>query len=418
MADGDAASHRRRLGMAIYRQHRIAVVALAALMALQLASRVFDLGSLIAETSYWAVMASAAAVVVVSALRREDHRAAWGLIGVGLAAWAAGDLYYFIVLAGGEIPYPSPSDALYLVMYMSLVAGMRMLRGRAAISLALVVVLLGLATLWSLLVFNDVVAGATGGRAAIATTVAYPLLDLVLVATTLLTLTARGGRSDRVFLMLAAGFLLMAAGDSVYAAQVAHGTYKDGTLLESLWPAGALCIAAAAWMDTGRNHLRKSGSDTVVEILTGAAIAVGIGVLFADHFVKVDTVTLVLSGATLLTAVSQRVVIHRERARAEASVDAAEELRTASAEAALDCIVSIDGAGLVVEWNDAAARTFGYPREDALGVELAELMIPPEHREQHRTGRPACRKPASTGFSTARWRSWRCTPTARTSRSS
>ena len=57
-----------RLGMAIYRQHRIAVVALAALMALQLASRVFDLGSVIAEGSYRAVMASAAAAVVVRAV--------------------------------------------------------------------------------------------------------------------------------------------------------------------------------------------------------------------------------------------------------------------------------------------------------------------------------------------------------------
>jgi PAS domain S-box-containing protein len=31
-------------------------------------------------------------------------------------------------------------------------------------------------------------------------------------------------------------------------------------------------------------------------------------------------------------------------------------------------------------------RTFGYSRDDALGVELAHLIIPPEHREQHRRG--------------------------------
>jgi PAS domain S-box-containing protein len=65
---------------------------------------------------------------------------------------------------------------------------------------------------------------------------------------------------------------------------------------------------------------------------------------------------------------------------------AAEKLRGASAEAALDCIISIDGAGRVAEWNGAAVRTFGYPRDEALGVELAQLIIPPEHREQYRRG--------------------------------
>jgi PAS domain S-box-containing protein len=91
-----------------------------------------------------------------------------------------------------------------------------------------------------------------------------------------------------------------------------------------------------------------------------------------------------LSGMTLLAGLIHRTAIQRDRAEAQAAADAAEELRRASAEAALDCIISIDGAGRVADWNGAAVRTFGYLREDALGVELAQLIIPPEHREQHR----------------------------------
>jgi PAS domain-containing protein len=170
--------------------------------------------------------------------------------------------------------------------------------------------------------------------------------------------------------------------DSIYAAEVANGTYRDGTFLESMWPAGALCIAAAAWMDIGRDRVTRNGGDRVVEVLTGAAITVCTAILFADHFVRVDALTLGLCAVTILTAVFQRAVSPRDRAEARAAVDAAERLRGASAEAAMDCIVSIDQAGRVSDWNDAAVRTFGYSSDDAVGKDLAELIIPPEVREQ------------------------------------
>jgi PAS domain S-box-containing protein len=362
---------------------------LAALMALQLGSRIFDLGpgtAALGDWSYRAAMLAATSAVAMRAVRVREQRLAWGVIAVGLAAWTAGDLYYFLVLSGNAIPYPSPSDALYFVLYAAFIAGLRMLSGRAAVSLGLIVVLLGLATLWSWLVLNGVVQRSAGGPAAVATTVTYPLLDLVLVVSLLLALTARRGRPDRVFGALAVGLLLMAIGDSVYAAQIAEGTYQDGTLLESFWPAGALCIAAAAWMEPGRDQLTRRARNGLVEVLTGMAIGVGIAVLFVDHFARVDDVTVALSGMTLLAGLIHRVVIQRDRAAAEAAADAAEKLRGASAEAALDCIISIDGAGRVAEWNGAAVRTFGYARDDALGVALAELIIPPEHREEHRSG--------------------------------
>lgn len=55
-------------------------------------------------------------------------------------------------------------------------------------------------------------------------------------------------------------------------------------------------------------------------------------------------------------------------------------------EAALDCIIAADRDSRVVEWNPAAERTFGYSKTDALGKDLAEMIIPPELREAHRAG--------------------------------
>jgi PAS domain S-box-containing protein len=53
-------------------------------------------------------------------------------------------------------------------------------------------------------------------------------------------------------------------------------------------------------------------------------------------------------------------------------------------EAALDCIVVIDEAGCVVEFNSSAEETFGYSRHEALGRALSELIIPPSLRVQHK----------------------------------
>lgn len=49
-------------------------------------------------------------------------------------------------------------------------------------------------------------------------------------------------------------------------------------------------------------------------------------------------------------------------------------------DSALDCIITMDASGQVVEFNPAAERIFGYSREEAVGKELAKLIIPPSLR--------------------------------------
>src|ERR1700682_2263368 len=53
---------------------------------------------------------------------------------------------------------------------------------------------------------------------------------------------------------------------------------------------------------------------------------------------------------------------------------------------ALDCIITMGADGRVLEFNPAAERMFGFNRQEAVGKELAELIIPPRMREQHRRG--------------------------------
>ena len=61
-------------------------------------------------------------------------------------------------------------------------------------------------------------------------------------------------------------------------------------------------------------------------------------------------------------------------------------LNRAILDSALDCIITMDASGHVVEFNPAAERVFGFTREQAVGRELAELIIPVRLRERHRQG--------------------------------
>lgn len=62
----------------------------------------------------------------------------------------------------------------------------------------------------------------------------------------------------------------------------------------------------------------------------------------------------------------------------------------AMTEGALDAIISLDAAGRVTDWNPAAERTFGYARDEAMGRELAELLVPARLRSAHREALVRC----------------------------
>jgi PAS domain S-box-containing protein len=74
------------------------------------------------------------------------------------------------------------------------------------------------------------------------------------------------------------------------------------------------------------------------------------------------------------------------RRRVEAALAESEMRKRAILEASLDCVITIDHEGKVVEWNPAAERTFGYGRHEALGRDMGELIVPPSLREAHRAG--------------------------------
>jgi PAS domain S-box-containing protein len=89
---------------------------------------------------------------------------------------------------------------------------------------------------------------------------------------------------------------------------------------------------------------------------------------------------------TTMAALGDQIGQAVERRRDAEALRAKEARHNAMLDAALDCVVTMDHEGRVVDFNPAAERTFGYAARDAVGRDMAELIIPPELRERHRRG--------------------------------
>jgi PAS domain S-box-containing protein len=66
--------------------------------------------------------------------------------------------------------------------------------------------------------------------------------------------------------------------------------------------------------------------------------------------------------------------------------DATESWRKIVLENALDAVVGINTLDVVIDWNLKAEEIFGYSKEEAMGMNMASLIIPPEYRQAHAQG--------------------------------
>ena len=86
------------------------------------------------------------------------------------------------------------------------------------------------------------------------------------------------------------------------------------------------------------------------------------------------------------TDVTAQLEAEQERERLLASERSARHRAEGILETALDGIITIDDEGRIRDFNPAAERMFGRSRADAVGQEVAELIIPPRFRDSHRRG--------------------------------
>ncbi|WP_447983525.1 response regulator [Nitrospira sp. Nam74] len=75
-----------------------------------------------------------------------------------------------------------------------------------------------------------------------------------------------------------------------------------------------------------------------------------------------------------------------DRLQAEIALRKSEERVRSIIDTALDAVIGMDHRGYILDWNRRAETIFQWTREEAIGRDLADTIIPPHHREAHRRG--------------------------------
>ena len=158
---------------------------------------------------------------------------------------------------------------------------------------------LGAAALTVAFGFDAIVGKLGGPPAKLATSLAYPIADLGLLALVIGGWAIVSWRNRRwLFLVLAC--VLNVVGDVAHLFQSSAATYRVGTLLVATWPAAILLIALAIWQpEVSKERQSPSRSQIVVPAV---AVMSSLVVLLWASIGHVDRIALVLATATVLTA--------------------------------------------------------------------------------------------------------------------
>jgi diguanylate cyclase (GGDEF)-like protein len=250
-----------------------------------------------------------------------SERAVWGLIGAGLLLYACGSVVYNTDLASATVTFPSRADTLWLSLYPLSFAGMvALVRARhvqvsASLWLDAMIGASAVAAVAAVFVLPPVLELTSGS--ATAARVAYPLAGLILTGFAVVLWGAGRWRLD-TWCALAAGFALIAIGDSAYVVAQAAGGWDPGSLADIPYIAGTILLAVAAW----RSEPRRRDVPNARVALPIAFTVTAFALVSYEAFADLDVLAVVLIRLTLLAVVLRLGVtlwwLSRQRADLEA----------------------------------------------------------------------------------------------------
>ena len=270
---------------------------------------------------YNSLVGGAAIACFARGLAVRADRAVWLLFGVGLACNAAGEIYYtFAFGESGNPPIPSIADGLYLAYYPCVYAAIvllvrrQLVRFSASTWLDGAIAATATAALVAATVVQPVAHLSHGEFIKVATNLAYPIGDLVLLSIVVTVFALSAWRPSGAWLFLGIALMLGAIGDSIYVYQNAAGTYTVGGMLDAIWPTSAVATAFAAWRPPAvERKLRLEGMRLLVVPAVFATMALGI--LIYGGVGQLDVPALALAGAALVLVIVRGGWTFRENLR-------------------------------------------------------------------------------------------------------
>ncbi len=253
-------------------------------------------------------------VAIVAGVRiyKPASQVPWYLFAVGFLLFWFGDLYTYSYprLFDKEVPFPSPGDGSYLLVYPALMAGLLVLvrrrnpeRDRAGVIDSLIMTL-GLALLSWVGLIAPYLRDDELALTAKLVSIAYPLGDILLLAAAI-RLAVDAGRRQPAFYLLASSIVALLVTDFAYGWVTLQGTYDGQVILDVGWISFYMLWGAAALHPSMRGLERPAPERDVrltpfrLALLTAASLIAPVIEITAE-LRRGDTDLAVIIGASVL----------------------------------------------------------------------------------------------------------------------
>jgi diguanylate cyclase (GGDEF)-like protein len=349
------------------------------------------------EIVYDAVILAAGLTCLVRSRSAGAEGLAWIFVGASLLAWGAAEIYWTAEIVGNpSAPYPSPADIGYLAFYPLAGIGLALLvRARAdevewRLWMDGAIAALATAALGTAFVFDFVADQTSGTSTEIATTLAYPLGDIVLFSFVVGIVALTRWRPGRSWTLLLVGMATMAFADTAYTLQFTDLGVPEGNWIEPIYLIAAACLGAQAWQRR-TDAITSAEDETWRELMVPAISFAAMTGLVAMQYTKAtSSLATALWAATMITVILRLAMSVRENkklltqvrtdpltglgSRGALQVDLEARCARASAEDPISLLL-FDLNGFK-RYNDS----FGHPAGDELlaefGVELRRVLGP------------------------------------------
>jgi len=273
---------------------------------------------------YDAVVVCAGLACLTRALRGGPERAAWTAIGASILAWGAGEIWWTLYIEGNaNAPYPSPADIGYLGFYPLAILGLYLLvRARAdeldpRLWMDGLIAALGTGALGAALVFEFVADRTEGSAIEVATTLAYPFGDVLLISLIVGVIALTRWRPGRTWTLLLGGLAVMAVADVAFTLQSYEAAVPGGDWVEPIYLLSAVLLGAEAWQPEADRILPDARFDGWREMVVPGIVAVTMIALVVIQYSnsQESALTTVLWATTMLAVIGRLALSLRENNR-------------------------------------------------------------------------------------------------------
>lgn len=336
--------------------------------------------------------------------RRTRFRPAWmlfaassGMAGLGNGVWG-----WYEVIEGTTVPSPSLADFCFLLFAPPAIVGLLVLAKRpvnragwVCLGLDSWLIAGSLVTLsWSLALAHTAhFQGRSVAQSALS--LAYPLLDIVLVSMVLVLHFRRSSVHRSAINTAVAALALTVLCDALFSSPLLREHYRSGQILDAGWFAGSILLAYAPWVarragdectqEEARPAARRVPSHgsrpiagslaALTPYLAAAVCTLGILTNVLDGR-RIDRVVLFTGCTVVLALVVRQGIMLLDNITLTQELAQKENHFRSLVQGSSDVIMIAAPTGVLHYVSPAAAGVYGRDAEELVGSELASLIHP------------------------------------------